>query len=261
VITSRQHPLVKTFRAAARGDQHQALLDGWHLLHDAIEAGLDVTRVAVSHAPAREHLQLLERARRTASVVDVSPSVMDALSPVRAPTGVVALVTRPHVDPARFFDASPPLVVVAVDVQDPGNAGTIIRAAEAGGATGVILAGVSADAWGWKALRATMGSIFRLPVMRVADAGTACDLLRARGVRLMAAVPRDGRAVYDVRLDGATALLLGGEGPGLTDAMLQSADDRISVPMQGAVESLNVAMAATVLIYEAFRQRRATRSG
>jgi RNA methyltransferase, TrmH family len=147
------------------------------------------------------------------------------------------------------------VVVIAVGVQDPGNLGAIVRVAEAAGASGVIAAGACADPFGWKALRGSMGSSLRLPVAVTADAGEAIGAARRAGYRLVATVPRGGQGLFEVSLSGPIAFLVGGEGPGLPAAVIESADDRITIPMEGAVESLNSAVAAALLVYEAYRQR------
>ena len=258
-ITSRQHSLVRAFKAAARGEA-DVLLDGWHLLRDAADAGIAISTVAIMdrpHAPA--HLTLLERLSSTADVLTVSPMVMDALSPVRTPSGVVALATAKSYVFDDLLRPAPALLVVASDVQDPGNAGAIIRSAEAGGATGVIFTGASADPWGWKALRAAMGSTFRLPVVRDPDVRHACHAVSRTGVLVRAAVPQGGVPLQQVDLRPATALLLGGEGGGLTNEVLLLADEQVTIPMHPPVESLNVAVAAALLVYEAGRQRAAGR--
>jgi TrmH family RNA methyltransferase len=256
VITSRQHHVVKQFKNVARGSRTHALLDGWHLLREAAGAGLTIETVAIADTPpAAADKALLDRIARTASVISVSASVLDALSPVRTPSGVVALVHRREFQLGELVSAATPLVLIAVDVQDPGNVGGITRAAEAGGATGVVLAGVAADPWSWKSLRAAMGSTFRLPVIRHADALTIGDELRSQGLRLIAATPRDGAPMHQVDLRNGCAVLLGGEGGGLPGPLLANADARLSIPMRQPVESLNVAVAAGVLIYEAHRQR------
>ena len=256
VITSRQHPEVKRFRAAARGETTAALVDGWHLLAEAARAALEVETVAVAGEPPNAAAATLVRTlARTSRVVTVSPDVMHAMSPVRSPSGVAALVRRRAAALADVLTPVPPLVIVTVDLQDPGNAGALVRAAEAGGATGVVFSGTSADPWNWKALRAAMGSTFRLPVVREASGDAVCGTLRAAGLRIMATTPRGGVGMEEADLRAGLALLIGGEGDGLSPPLLQSADTVVSIPMHGAVESLNVAVAAAVLVYEARRQR------
>jgi RNA methyltransferase, TrmH family len=257
-ITSRQHGIVKAFRAVARGDENRALVDGWHLLHEAGFAGVAIDTIAVTGTPRRaEDAALIEKFARQPGVfvTSVSPAVMSALSPVRTPSGVAAIVRRPHVAFAQLLAPAPALVVVASNVQDPGNAGAIIRAAEAGGATGVVVAGESADAWSWKALRASMGSTFRLPVYQQRDALLAFDELRGEDITVIGAVPHQGQSMHDVDLRSPVALVFGGEGSGLSPALLAALDLRVSIPMQRPVDSLNVAVAAGVLVYEARRQR------
>lgn len=271
-ITSRHHAFVQKVRKVARGDERLSLLDGWHLVSDAVDAGLEIDSLALSVEPPDALTRsLLDRLRAAGTpFFHVSPSVMDALSPVRTPSGVVAVARRRVVDetellrPAPFEQGrgraehrrrAPALVLVCVDMQDPGNVGAAIRAAEAGGATGVLFTGDSADPWGWKALRAGMGSTFRLPTLRRADGVDACLQLRARGLRLVATVPRGGTSMAEIDLRPPTALVLGSEGAGLGSDLLAHADDRVSIPMQAPVESLNVAVAAALLVYEARRQR------
>jgi TrmH family RNA methyltransferase len=256
-VTSRQHRIVRAFKSAAQREGGVALVDGWHLLHEAATADVEITTVAISQPPsdARDEA-LIDRLARRAQVITVSASVMDALSPVRTPTGVVAIVQPRRAAFVQLLAPPPPLVVVAVDVQDPGNAGAIVRSAEAGGATGVILAGESADPWSWKALRAAMGSTFRFPVIREPNTSAALTQLRHSNVRLLATVPRGGVDVTDADLRVPVALLLGSEGAGLDESAARDADERISIPMNGPVDSLNVAVAAGVLVYEAHRQRR-----
>jgi RNA methyltransferase, TrmH family len=254
-ITSRQHSIVKAFRTAARGGETTALVDGWHLLEEAHRASLDVETIAVAGDPPDGARDLLRVVGRTARVVSVSTDVMQAISPVRTPSGVAALVRKRPSSIASLLSPFPALVIVAVDLQDPGNAGAVVRAAEAGGATGVVFCGVSADPWGWKALRAAMGSTFRLPVAREQDAATVSDELRRAGLVIVASVPRGGVAMHDVDFRSSTAVLLGGEGEGLPPALLETADRRVSIPMAEAVESLNVAVAAALLVYETRRQR------
>lgn len=149
----------------------------------------------------------------------------------------------------------PALLVLAVDMQDPGNVGAIVRSAEAGGATGVALAGSTADPWGWKALRAAMGSTFRIPIVSTRDAQALCEELRSAGVAVLATVPRGGVAMASVDFRAPTALVIGGEGAGLPPELIECADARVSIPMKPPVESLNAAVAAALLVFEARRQR------
>jgi len=257
-VTSRHNPLVARFRDAANGDGAVVLLDGAHLVADAMAAGVAIAIAAVTNASrAKPEIAAIADAlaERGVEVIIVGAAVMNAISPVRSPTGIVAIADRPAGRLADAFARGVPLVVVAIDVQDPGNVGAIVRAAEAAGATGVVAAGASADPFGWKALRGSMGSALRLPVAAEVDADTVVEEARRRGCRIVATVPRDGTQLFDVDLSGPVALLVGGEGAGLPPALAAAAAARVTIPMQAPVESLNAAVTAAVILYEAHRQR------
>lgn len=256
-ITSRQNPVVAQYRAAARGEpEGSLLLDGSHLVGEAIDAGIRLRHVMVSsEAVGRSDIaRLLDALPHSTDVASAPGPVMEAVSPVRSSSVIVALGVRP-VEAVNPFDVPVPLVVVLCDVQDPGNVGAIIRVAEGAGASGVIVAGQSADPFGWKALRGSMGSTLRLPVQTVDDIRDAVEDARRHGAQVVATVPRDGESLFDAHLSGPTALLIGGEGPGLTPDIIAHADARVTIPMTAPVESLNAAVAAAVLLYEARRQR------
>ena len=258
-ITSRQNPLVAAFRAVARGRAPGLLLDGPHLLAEALAALVPIRQAFVA-ADAMDRAdikaivaQLIERG---VDVVSVTPPVMAAVSSVRSSSAIVAVADRRDTSPDDVYDDGTriPLVVIACDVQDPGNLGAIVRVAEAAGATGVVAAGHSADPFGPKALRGSMGSSLRLPVL-VGGTAEAVSAARRHGCRVYAAVPRDGRSLFDLDLTGPTASLIGGEGPGLAPELTSLADQRFSIPMESRVESLNAAIAAALVLYEARRQR------
>jgi len=256
VITSRQHPIVKEFRELARGAAPLMLLDGWHLLNEAAAARVGVEKIAICGPPTAAEKTVVDRLRRAgAQVVEVSGTVLNALSPVNSPTGVVASARIPSVAAASVLKPAPALVLAAAGLQDPGNAGAIIRSAAAAGATGVVLDELSADPWGWKALRASMGSAFHIPVVRSRALAKLVGEWRSRGIQIVATVPRGGTPMYEMDFKTPTAVLMGGEGGGLPDDLMGAADARVTIPMRGAIESLNAAVAAAVLLYEAQRQR------
>jgi TrmH family RNA methyltransferase len=259
-ISSRHNPIVKTFRALARGSDDTLLLEGLTLVQEALNAGVQVRAVAFSSRllaePDAGTSRLLDALAKTdARLLSVSPAVMGAISPVRTPSGVVGIASRASVPLERVYAGAPPLVLILAGLQDPGNVGAVIRAADAAGATGIVACERTADPFGWKALRGAMGSTFRLPVAAEHPAGLAVATARLHGLRVLAATPRDGRPMHGVDLTGPTAILLGAEGAGLGREMEQLADDRISIPMRAPVESLNVAVSAALVVYEAYRQR------
>ena len=238
------------------------LIDGLHLLSDALAAGVPVSAAAASEifwqSPAGAPLADALRAAG-ALLYAASPAVLEAASPVKAPTGIVAVARWQASDLPGVLAGRPALVLCAVQVQDPGNVGAIIRAAEAAGATGVITTAGSADPFGWKALRGSMGSAFRLPVAAGARIEAVLAEARERGVRIVSTSPSAGASPQDVDLTGPVMIFIGGEGAGLPGPLQASADARLSIPMRGPVESLNAAVAAGVILYEAHRQRHAGR--
>ena len=259
-ISSRSNPLVTRFRDVARGHRTDGaiLLDGQHLIDEALATGIALETVALA-----EHIvddgsdeRLVERLEHAgAQVVRVPTTVMAAMSPVRQPSGIVALA---HARPGSLDDAlasAPQLVLVLNGIQDAGNVGAIVRAADGCGATGVIAADGTADPYGWKALRGAMGSTFRLPIAVRQSAAAALSRLRERGVKIVATVPREGTPLPSAQLRGPVAILLGSEGAGLPEELITSADARVSIPMRAPVESLNVAITAALILYEAAKQR------
>jgi TrmH family RNA methyltransferase len=261
-LTSRQHPLVETCRqlARARKGRAEVLLDGAHLVQDAVRAGAALEAVLVSTAflekASRLDRALLTRAAREGTrVVEVSAAVLEAASPAETPSGILAIGVWTPASPAALMTAAPALVVGLVDVQDPGNVGSVIRSADALGATGVVAAGETADPGGWKALRGAMGSTFRLPVACLSVADTLA-VARQYGLTIVGTVAgRDGTPLDRVDLTRPTLVLLGREGAGLAPAVLAKADAALTIPMRDAVDSMNVAVTSALILYEARRQR------
>ncbi|MEP6917735.1 MAG: RNA methyltransferase [Acidobacteriota bacterium] len=265
-LSSRQNPIVKRFRDLARGRAGDGwvLLDGEHLIREAQASGARVEVAAFSGPVDADLLPPLavDLERAGSRVIAVTEQVLAAMSPVREPSGVVAIAAlrdTPLADAiAARRGSHPQLVLMLSDVQDPGNVGAIIRAAEGCGASAVVAGDGSADPFGWKALRGAMGSTFRLPVAAGASLPDAVRLAQEQGLRVFATVARGGRPLPECDLRGPMAILLGGEGAGLSQDLIELADERLSIPMEAPVESLNVAVAAALTVYEAARQRRAS---
>jgi TrmH family RNA methyltransferase len=260
-IASRQNPVVRMFRELAeRPDPTgtRLLLDGVHLVREAqgARAAFEAVAVAASRLPEAEEGDMARTLdSQGARVFSVSDAVFAALSPVRAPSGIVAIARRRPTDAGTIWSREKAFVIAAVDIQDPGNLGSLLRAGEAGGATGAIVCGASANPFSWKAVRGSMGSILRLPVAAGVDPTMIPLCAKTSGVRTVAAVPRQGQDPDTLNWTGSIALLLGGEGAGLSEALVAQCDDRVTLPMAAPVESLNVAVAGAILIYAARRQR------
>ncbi len=264
-ITSRRHPLVQRLRAAARRESQEVLLDGPHLLAEALRSQASagagrstLLTVVVTHraVDTPEVDELCDEAAREGVPVQIVPNTLgDAISPAVSPSGVVSLAEVPFADLDATLTRDRPLLVVLAGVQDPGNVGTIVRTAEAAGAGGLVLLEGTADPLGWKAMRGSMGSALRLPLHRSADGASTLALLRGRGVQIVAADNHAARAAGVPDLTRPTALLVGAEGAGLSRALLAEADATVCIPVADPVESLNVAVATALLLFEVRRLR------
>lgn len=245
---------------AGRGADALILLEGHRLIEEALDSGVVVAEAAIAPSAERDELTRAVAARLAASGVPVrrvSDDVMDALAETETSPGLLALARRPVFDEEALY-SSLPLIVVAVSVQNPGNVGGLLRTAEAAGATGVYLTRGTADPLSWKGLRGSMGSAFRLPHVS-GELDSILASLRQRRVRTVASVI-EGAAYNETDLTGPLALLMGSEGSGLPPEATDAADVRVTIPMAGRVESLNVGVAAGLLLFEAARQRRAKAS-
>jgi TrmH family RNA methyltransferase len=195
-----------------------------------------------------------------APVWSLPPGVLARVADTVTPQGLLAVAPRRPAALEQVAAVSgarrPGPLLVLVDVADPGNAGTLVRAAEASGATGVLFTGSCTDPFGPKAVRAAAGSILRLPVAETSDVLAALDVVRAAGRRLVATVATGGAAPEAVGLTGPIAVVVGSEAHGLPAEVVDAVDDLLTIPLESGVESLNAAVAGAVVLFEAARQRR-----
>ena len=193
----------------------------------------------------------------------VSDSVMQSLSDTKTPQGVLSVVKRFEDDRLTKIlgeydnndvSVNVPLIIALENIQDPGNLGTIVRTAEGAGVTGIIMSSGTVDIYNPKVVRSTMGSIFRVPFMYTEDLPGCIEKLNEKGYMTYSA-HLQGKSFYDFDYTKPTVFVMGNEGNGLSDEMCEDTNNKILIPMKGMVESLNVATASTVLMYEAMRQR------
>lgn len=254
VVSSRTNSRVKQLRAAFAG--HAKLsgglvaIEGDHLLAEALRSGMVLKTVFVS-----ERREVPAIVPRGVEVMRLTDDVFESVVETRSPQGVAALIVPPVSVMDDVLQGTPLLLIVA-GVQDPGNLGTLVRSAEAFGATGILTTPGTVSAWNQKALRASVGSVFRMPVLAAKAEEVA--MLKSQGVRLMAAVGSDDfgtTAAHEADFSTACALMIGNEGSGLPSEWMEMADERVTIPCPGPVESLNAAVAGSLLLYEASRQR------
>jgi TrmH family RNA methyltransferase len=254
---SRVKEARKLARRSFRADQRLFLADGPKAVEGALSTVLDsgegcVVEVFATPAAAEQYAALLG----DAPVTLVDDRALASLSDSVTPAGVVAVgrfLDRPLADVLRGAR----LVVIAADVRDPGNAGTVIRCADAAGADAVVLAGDAVDLYNPKTIRASVGSVFHLPVALERDPLAAVRAAQAAGLGVLAA-DMDGRDLFgaDELLEQPTAWLMGNEAWGLPDPLREAADEVVSIPIYGGAESLNLATAAAVCLYASARAQR-----
>ncbi|MCR5097652.1 MAG: RNA methyltransferase [Lachnospiraceae bacterium] len=191
-----------------------------------------------------------------AELFRVTDQVMRSVSDTVTPQGVLAVVRQPHYEPEELLGDGTPYLLVLERLQDPGNMGTILRTAEGAGVSGIIMSSDSVDIFSPKVVRATMGSLYRVPFLVSDDLIRDISHLRSRGIRFYATHPLSEKRYFEEDYTRATGFAIGNEGSGLSHELSDICDERITIPMEGQVESLNAAMATGILLYEGLRQRK-----
>lgn len=187
----------------------------------------------------------------------VADDVLKKAADTQTPQGVLTVLKQPVYEPEEMLSAENGLYLLLEDLQDPGNLGTILRTGEGAGVTGVIITKASVDIFNPKTIRATMGSIFRVPFLYVESLETILEEMRRRKIATYAAHLQGEKAYDSFSFRGSTAFLIGSEGSGLKKETAALADFYLKIPMEGRVESLNAAVSASILMYEVYRQRKA----
>lgn len=261
MITSRANPKVKQViqwqaKAKERKSAGIFLAEGFKMYQEAPEE--DIREVYVSEGAAekvKRQPAIWEKLSRT-GYETVAEDLFSRMSDTQAPQGILCVVSRPEYSLDQLLRAEKPLLMVLENLQDPGNLGTIIRTGEGAGITGVIMNRDTVDVYNPKTIRATMGSVYRVPFVCEDDLQETVKRLRASGIRTYAA-HLGGEKNYDELSYGeGTAFMIGNEGNGLSEGLSALADGYLRIPMEGQVESLNASVAAALLMYEARRQRK-----
>ena len=244
---------VKLHRHVARRGAHRFLVVGAHLVDAASRHGL-IRDLFVTESAAQRFAALL--AGLNAPLHVVTERAAKALSDSVTPAGIVAVCERPVPDLDGVLAGAPRLIAVAVQIGEPGNAGTLIRIADAMGAAAVILGGHGVDPYNGKCLRASAGSIFALPVIVAPDIAATVAAVQAAGLQVLATTVDGELSLDDAELTKPTAWLFGSESHGLSAQLAGQADHRVRIPMSGGAQSLNVAAAAAICLYQSSRAQR-----
>lgn len=264
-VSSAANPLVKeAVKIKKRPDRQGGfLVEGPHLIEAALAAKATFREVfftAGFRADSEGQRLARQLSRGDVRLIEVPEAIFSKLSDTETPQGILAVATLPEVSLEGLRVGAAPLLAVCDALQDPGNVGTIVRSADAAGADAVVLLPGCADAFGPKALRATAGSIFTIPVVAV-ETGALLEFLSSRHIPLWGADTRAELPVFKADLRRAAAVAIGNEARGLSEPLRRAAARLISIPIAGKAESLNAAMAATVILYEALRQRQFKEAG
>jgi TrmH family RNA methyltransferase len=251
---ARLKELRKALSAPGRSAHSLVGIEGPNLIVEALRAGLCLKTIFVAQGAERwlDKLQV----KRDVEVLQMPKRLLDEALATETPQPIAALVERPNWSWSHVLNQNhdKTLVLVLAGIQDPGNLGTILRSAEAFGATGVVSLPGTVSAWNAKAVRASAGSVFRVPLLAASE--TECFArLRATGVQVLATTVHAAQPADLADLSRPVALIMGNEGNGIADDLAAQADGQITIPCPGPVESLNAAVAASVLLYEASRQR------
>lgn len=258
-IEGKHNSLVKELRAAfSRGEGARSgvcAVEGLRIVEEAIRSGVRLDAVFFSESAENKAARLLPQIGAHAETLLLPDKLFSSAVPSDSPQGVAALVRLKEHSPEdiiRRMQAG--ILVGVVGIQDPGNLGTIIRSAEAFGGGGIIIGENSVSPFNPKVVRASAGSLFRLPFARIRVA-EILPQLRAAGVRLLATSSHKGRVLHEVDLRGPAAVFIGSEGSGLPRDLVSAMDEIVVIPHALQVESLNAGMAASIVLYEAARQR------
>ena len=260
-ITSKDNSVIKHLRALSdpkhRKKEQVFLIEGVKMVEEALRDKAGVTLVVATPALVQHHgkgvIKLAES--RSIDILWVSERLIDAISESKTPQPVMAVVTMKEHSEDELLAHGSKLIVICHQLQDPGNLGTIIRTVEAVGAAGIALTPNTVDPYSAKAVRASMGSILRLPVVRIGDSRAFVKRCKQKGFQTFAAVVTGEKSHFDIDLKKPAVIILGQEGAGLPQDLLAEVDLRVRIPMAETIDSLNVATSSAVILYEALRQR------
>lgn len=238
-------------KSKARREQRVFVVEGYKMYREVPKEQLVQTYVSESFYGKVEHREML----KDVPVEIVSDRVFESVSDTMTPQGILCMVRQQEYTLEDMLGEERPLLLVLENLQDPGNLGTIFRTAEGAGVTGIIMSSDTVDIYNPKTVRSTMGSLYRMPFLYTKNIDRTMETLKEHGIRTYAAHLQGSREYYLENYIGGTAFLIGNEGNGLTKQLSEQADAYIKISMSGQLESLNAAVAAAVLMFEAKRQR------
>ena len=248
-------------KSKERKENKVFVVEGTKMVAEAPRRWLRNIYISETYEKNPENRQLIDAFSKEAEeygfiMETVSDSVFKSVSDTQTPQGIMAIVSMPEYSLEQLVQKEKTHLLILESIQDPGNLGTMVRTGEGAGITGVIMNKTTVDLFNPKTIRSTMGSIYRVPFYVTEDLGQTLKELKAKGVALYAAHLKGQHSYDEEDYSKACGFLIGNEGNGLSDTIANQADTYIKIPMEGKVESLNAAISATLLMYEANRQRR-----
>ncbi len=266
MISSLDNPKVKLIQKLRdrkkRERESKFVIEGVHLVLEALKCFKKTKKFFIEYILYSRRLDKIKDARKLledlrnsdVELFQVPERIINSVTDVESSQGIIGVIREEKFNLNDVIKAGRNIVVMLIGVQDPGNLGTIIRTADAVGASGVILSRGTVDPYNSKVLRASMGSIFHLPVVKVENTVDAIDKLKQNGFKITAAVLDAKESIFDVTFEEKQAFLFGSEGEGLPEEVIKLSHRKVRIPMPGDAESLNVGVSSAVMLYEALRQ-------
>jgi TrmH family RNA methyltransferase len=260
MISSTSNPQIKNIiqlqkKAKARNEQGAFVIEGIKMFEESLEGGY-LIKAYVSESFYNDKVGHDPEYFKHFSYEIVQDSILKEASDTLTPQGIMAIVKKPEYELETILQDSYVNLVLLEDLRDPGNLGTIVRTAEGAGVTGIILSKESVDMYNPKVIRSTMGAIYRMPFVYVDDFLITLKLLKENNITIYAAHLLANKYYDEISYHNKSAIMIGNEANGISDTAAKEASQYIKIPMSGKVESLNAAIAAAVLMYEIYRQKR-----
>ena len=243
-------------KAKVRRERGLFIVEGVKMFLEAPAERIEQVYLSESFAKQMSSACKEKLARLHTPYETVTDVIFGKMSDTKTPQGILCLLKQYHYEPEALLAVPKPLLVLLEDIQDPGNLGTIFRTGEGAGVSGIIMSSGTADIYNPKTIRSTMGSVYRMPFFYTPDMSRTIEELQRKKISVYAAHLQGAKEYDNCRYETGTAFLIGNEANGLRDETAKKADIAVKIPMAGQVESLNAAIASSVLLFEAARQRR-----
>ncbi|SKA08194.1 TrmH family RNA methyltransferase [Selenihalanaerobacter shriftii] len=262
IISSAQNSKVKflrsLYRKKYRRKHKKFLLEGSRIITEALKENVDIYQVFYSDQflDRQSNKELINRLKSQTEVIQITDSLLKDIADTETPQGIIAIVNQPEFELNEFLADDNDFFLIIDQVQDPGNLGTIMRTADGAGVDGIFILKGTVDIYNLKNIRATMGSIFRLPIFNLDRPENIKEVLQTEDIQVVAGEITTNDYYYDLDYRKPTALVVGNEGSGIRNEVLDLVDHKVKIPLNSGIDSLNVAIATGVMLYEVVRQRK-----